>query len=187
MASRAFGFLAPRGGQPQSFLGFSFQQVPRIQTEPWTCPWSKPPNLISLVFLVSTYIIIYLQHISTHIAEFLYISLHTSIPQSFIIVCPSSPPYNQKLCKNQQPSKFMVPWEGPQPSSLYTSHFAFMGSWGCGHRPRCLSQRGHQRVQSLFSVFKVTGKIHGGVWYLHVYHVVARIWPDGSGVPSFIF
>ena len=109
MASRAFGFLAPRGGQPQSFLGFSFQQVPRIQTEPWTCPWSKPPNLISLVFLVSTYIIIYLQHISTHIAEFLYISLHTSIPQSFIIVCPSSPPYNQKLCKNQQPSKFMVP------------------------------------------------------------------------------
>ena len=109
MASRAFGFLAPRRGQPQSFLGFSFQQVPRIQTEPWTCPWSKPPNLISLVFLVSTYIIIYLQHISTHIAEFLYISLHTSIPQSFIIVCPSSPPYNQKLCKNQQPSKFMVP------------------------------------------------------------------------------
>ena len=58
----------------------------------WTPPCPSLPPQTPIFLGIHIY-----RHIFTHISEFLCISLHTGVPQSFIKVCSCWPPCNQKL------------------------------------------------------------------------------------------
>ena len=63
----------------------------KFHNQAWTPPCPSLPPQTPIFFGIHIYL-----HIFTHISEFLCISLHTGVPQSFIKVCPCWPPYSKK-------------------------------------------------------------------------------------------